>query len=200
MAVILKHRAISVMIMLAILAAGGFTLFSRANSSKAASDSSKWKTFKEDAYGFLVGYPGSWSLDVSYDRYAPGLMNADLTNKKCGFNPKECAVDCVDMRILVGKKPESGSAPGLLGQLYEDFMMVRDFSTASLISTLDMAPKKVFEVASDAPTQSMTGSCGGPLYVFETDTDFVYVFAGYGSDAATNAATVEKIISSIEIK
>ena len=54
----------------------------------------------------------------------------------------------------------------------------------------------------DGPTLSLNGSCGGPLYIFETESGyFAYIFTGYGSSAAsTSNDAIQKIISSIEIK
>lgn len=150
-----------------------------------------------------MSYPANWSLEIGYDRYAKGLMNADIVNKKCGYVPAQCGADCVDAMILVGKKPASGQTSGLPTQLYEDFMMARDFSSASpLVKTLDIGPRKVYKVDDNALTLALNGSCSGPLYIFETDSGyFVYVFAGYGADAAgSNTQTIEKIISSINIK
>ena len=202
MALILKHKAISVLLAAMVLAAAVFSIFKYSDSFRAQADSREWKNFREADYGFSMDYPAGWSLNVSYDRYSKGLMNADLSNKKCGFNSKQCDADCADIRILVGKKPSRGEASGLLTQLYEDFMMVRDFSQASLlVATLDLGAKKVFKVDDDALTLALNGVCAGPLYVFETDSgNFAYVFAGYGSNAAGNPAEVEKIISSISIK
>ena len=170
--------------------------------TKAQADPSKLKNFRENRYGFSMNYPLGWSLDVSYDYYAKGLMNVDIDNKKCASKAKQCNADCADIRILAGKKPLAGEGLGLLTQLYEDFMMVRDFSnTSALVTVLDIDSKKVFKVDDDALTLALNGICSGPLYVFETDSGyFIYVFAGYGANAAAgNSGTVEKIISSINI-
>ncbi|MFA6376892.1 MAG: hypothetical protein WCX69_05850 [Candidatus Paceibacterota bacterium] len=171
--------------------------------TKAQANPEKLKNFRENKYGFLMDYPFGWSLDVSYDYYAKGLMNADLNNKKCESKAKQCNADCADIRILAGKKPLAGEGLGLLSQLYEDFMMVRDFSgTSALVTVLEINSKKVFKVDDDALTLTLNGICPGPLYVFETDSGcFVYIFAGYGAKAAAdNSGTIEKIISSINIK
>jgi hypothetical protein len=146
-----------------------------------------------------MDYPGDWALAVDYGRYGDGLMSAELNNKKCGSAAGQCDSECIDARVLAGKIPESGATPGLFTQLYEDFMMVRDFSTASLVNALDFDSQKVFKVADNGPTLALNGRCPGPLYVFETKTGyFVYVFAGGGQNAAIDP-TIEKIINSIEI-
>lgn len=200
MALTANHRMVSVLLALAV-AAAGFWFFRYSNFSQAQTDSAKWKNFKEEVYGLSVDYPANWSFDINYDRYAAGLMGVELNNKKCNLNSGQCNADCADIRVLIGKKPNGGQTPGLFTQLYEDFMMVRDFSSAALVNTLDLNSKKVFKVASDAPTLALTGGCAGPLYVFQTDSDyFVYVFAGYGNNAAGVTGDVEKIISSINIK
>ena len=179
----------------------GFWFFNNSDFLQAKSGDNEWKNFKEDVYGLSIDYPADWSFDINYDRYADGLMGVELNNKKCDLNSGQCGVNCADVRVLIGKKPESGEGQGLFTQLYEDFMMVRDFSTASLVSTLDFAPKKVFKVDNSAVTMALNGACAGPFYVFETDSGyFAYVFAGYGAGASDATARVEEIISSIGVK
>jgi hypothetical protein len=188
----------------AVIVAAAFWLlfrFGRGGFFQANADSQEWKNFKENTYGLSIDYPAGWLLDTNYDRYAPGLMGVELSNKKCGFNSEKCNAGCIDVTILIGKKNSNEQVSGLFTQLYEDFMMVRDFSAASIVSTLDLNPKKVFKVASDAPTMALTGACAGPFYVFETDSGyFAYVFAGYGADSAGDSKNVEKIIDSISVK
>jgi len=201
MKLVLKHKIVSVLSGAAVLTAAGFLFFWYSNSTKAQADPAKLKNFQEKNYGFSMDYPSGWSLDTGYDHYARGLMNVDLDNKKCGFNSKQCNADCADVRILAGKKPLVGESTGLLAQLYEDFMMIRDFSgTSPLVTPLEMGSKKVFKVDDGALTKTLNGICSGPLYVFETDSGyFIYVFAGYGANAAANSETIEKIIPSIKI-
>jgi hypothetical protein len=128
-------------------------------------------------------------------------MGVELNNKKCNLNSGQCNADCADIRVLIGKKPNGGQTPGLFTQLYEDFMMVRDFSSAALVDTIDLDSKKIFKVSDGRVTLAMTGACAGPLYTFDTGSGyFVYVFAGYGNAAAGISGDVEKIISSIDIK
>jgi hypothetical protein len=196
---------IGLAVMAAIVAVGAWLLLKSGSGAAslfpAQTEAQKWKNFSEQKFGFSVDYPAGWALDANYDRYAPGIMDAELNNKKCGLNRNQCAAGCADVRILVGKKPEGGKATGLFSQLYEDFMMVRDFSSASLVDTLELNSKKIFKVADDQVTLAMTGACAGPLYTFDTGSGyFVYVFAGYGAEAADVSADVEKIISSISIK
>jgi len=203
MALVLRHRTVSVFLAGAALLAAVFLFFHYCDSTKAQGDPSKLKNFRENRYGFSMDYPAGWSLDVSYDYYAKGLMNADIDNKKCESRGKQCNADCADISILVGKKPSLGEGTGLLSQLYEDFMMVRDFSgTSALVTVLEINSKKVFKVDDDALTLALNGICPGPLYVFGTDSDyFIYVFAGNGANAEPGtAAVVEKIISSVNIK
>ncbi|MFZ3073989.1 MAG: hypothetical protein WA093_02570 [Minisyncoccales bacterium] len=200
MALVSKHRMILLALALVVFVLVGIRFFNFFNLYEARADDREWKNFAEDIYGFSMDYPADWSLDVDYDRYAKGLMSAELNNKKCGFSYKKCDNNCADIRIIAGKKPGGGESRGLFTQLYEDFMMVRDFSTASLISTLDFNSKKVFKVASDQPTLALTGACAGPFYTFETDSGyFVYVFAGYGANAASVDDETRKIIDSIKI-
>ena len=202
MELISKHKIVSALLAIAVLVLAGFWFFWSSGAAKAKADDSKLKNFAEKEYGFSMNYPANWSLDIGYDRYAKGIMNADIANKKCGFGSLQCDPNCVDTRILVGKKPAAGQTSGLLTQLYEDFMMARDFSNASpLVKTLDIGSRKVYKVDDNALTLALNGSCSGPLYIFETDSGyFVYVFAGYGVNAAGNSQTIEKIISSINIK
>jgi len=197
---IVRHKTISLLLAAAIFAVAGFIVFKYPGYSKAQDENAKWKSFSEDTYGLSIEYPAAWSLDAGYDHYSKGLMNVDLNNKKCGFNPKTCNSECADIRILVGQKPEGERAQGLFAQLYEDFMMVRDFSNNPIVATLELGSKKVFKVANDSATLALNGVCPGPLYVFETDSGyFVYVFAGIGQSAANIGETVEKIISSVKI-
>jgi hypothetical protein len=203
MGLISKHKIVSILLAIAVLGLAGFWLLWSLGAINVKADDSKLKNFTENEYGFSMSYPANWSLDVGYDRYAKGLMNANIANKKCGFGLAQCDSDCVDARILIGKKPASGQTSGLLTQLYEDFMMARDFSNASpLVKTLDIGSRKVYKVDDNALTLALNGSCSGPLYIFETNSGyFVYVFAGYGANAASgNSQTIEKIISSINIK
>jgi hypothetical protein len=196
-----KHKVIFVILAAGTVAAAFFWSFNRANPSEAQENLAQWKNFSESNYGFSFDYPAGWSLDISYDRYGASLMSADLSNKKCGFNPKQCAADCLDARILVGKKTSGNEVTPLFVQLYEDFMMVRDFSDASsMVSSINLGSKKVYKVANNSPTAALTGACAGPLYVFETETSFAYVFAGYGSNSVGATSTVEKIIASINIR
>lgn len=146
-----------------------------------------------------MSYPAHWALDANYNRYAAGIFSAELNNKKCGGRNGECAVECVDMRMLVAKKPLEGQGDSLLIQLYEDFMMVRDFSISPLVEEISLNSKKIFQVKHDGPTLALNGTCPGPLYVFGTGDYFVYVFAGYGADAARADNQIREIVDSIRI-
>ena len=173
-------------------------LLAKQAQTQASDDWSKWKNFNEDIYGLSIDYPAGWTADVNYDRYAPGIISAELNNKKCGAK-NQCGSDCVDVRVLVAKKPVNGQGQGLLLQFYEDFMMVRDFSISPLVSEVELDSKKIFQVESGAPTLALNGACPGPLYVFETDSGyFAYVFAGYGTNAVADGE-VRKIIDSVKI-
>jgi len=158
----------------------------------------KWKNFQENIYGFSMEYPANWALAVDYDRYAPGIISAELKNKKCAKSG-QCAGDCVDVRVLAAKKPIDGQGAGLPVQLYEDFMMVRDFSISPLVAEIELDSRKIFKVESGDPTLALNGTCAGPLYVFESGDYFVYVFAGYGADAAGADEQTREIINSIAI-
>jgi hypothetical protein len=188
---------------LAVITAFGAWLifwFGSSGRTGVSVEARNWKNFKEDIYGLSIDYPAGWAFDINYDRYAAGLMGVEMNNKKCDLNSGRCDAGCADVRVLIGKKPENGQGQGLFTQLYEDFMMVRDFSTASLVNTLDLTPKKVFRVDNGAVTAALNGACSGPFYVFEIDSGhFAYVFAGYGAGAAAVTGEVEKIIKSISI-
>ncbi|MCU0653703.1 MAG: hypothetical protein MUD10_05600 [Candidatus Pacebacteria bacterium] len=201
MGLIARHKLISISAGTAVVAVVcfGFSLFS--NFGRAEAENSKWKSFSEKNYGFSTEYPGSWSFEVGYDRYAPGLINAEITNKKCGSFSKSCNADCVDLRILSGKNPQGTATSALFIQLYENFQAVKSSHNAEMVNKMDLGGKTVYKVMSSAPTLSLNGACGGPLYIFETDAGyFAYVFAGLGERAAANEeAVVEKIISSIKV-
>jgi len=200
-----KTGIITAAVVFAIVVVAAIWLLANAdqfNFGLVQTNGQKWRNFSEKTFGFSMEYPPGWAFSVNYDRYAKGLIDIDLSNKKCDSGSKNCRSDCANIKILGGKVPEGGQASALFVQLYENFMMVRDFSGAPMVQTLNLEPKKVFKVADEEPTLALTGTCGGPLYVFETGSGyFVYVFTGLGADAAvTNQKTIEKIISSIEIK
>lgn len=182
---------------IAVIGAGGFWLLNHYGLLQAQIETGKWKNFSENEYNFSIDYPANWSLDVNYGQYAKGILSADLSNKKC--QKGQCDSDCVDARVLVARKPAGTGAQALILQLYENFMMVRDFSESPQVSALDLGAKKVFKVIDEQPTLALNGRCAGPFYVFETEKQFVYVFAGYGAGAADLSGDVEKIIESIEI-
>jgi len=201
MRLISKHRFIAVVGAIVLLGAG-FGLFWFSNSTEAEADNLKWKDFSEDDYGFSIDYPGSWSFGVSYDRYAQGLLNADLSNKKCKSFTQVCAADCADIRVLAGKIPQGSLTQPLFVQLYENLLAVKDTNNTALVEKSEIGGKTVYKVLSEGPTLSLNGACGGPLYIFETNTGyFAYVFTGLGAGASdVNKEAIEKIISSIEIK
>lgn len=200
MALASKHKLFSIAAGLIIIASVSFGMLYFFNFTQAKADDSKWKNFSENNYGFSISYPAGWSFDAEYDRYAPGLIDAVIKNKECGSSRGVCAADCADIRILAGKKPEGKLTQPLFVQLYEDLLAVKDTNNPELVQNLEIGGKTVYKVLSETPTLSMTNSCGGPLYIFETDSGyFAYVFTGLGS-VYGEEATIEKIISSINIK
>lgn len=145
-------------------------------------------------------YPGNYSFNVGYDRYAKGLLSVDVVDKKCSGAAGECNANCVDVRIFVGGRPDSDSNQ-LFIQLYEDMLAVKDTDNPELVQKTDISGKTVYKILNEAPTLSLNGSCGGPLYIFDAGAGyFAYVFAGYGADATIyGETTVQKIISSFSI-
>jgi hypothetical protein len=202
MKLVKRHKLISAAAGILILAVAGFGLFWFSNSTKAEADNSKWKTFSENNYGFSLDYPGNWSFGASYDRYAQGLIDVEMTNRKCGSIAKICAADCIDFRVLAGKIPEGSVSQALFVQLYEDLLAVKDTNNPELVQKMEIGGKTVYKVLAEGPTLSLNGECGGPLYIFETDTGyFAYVFTGLGENLVNaSKETIEKIISSIGIK
>ena len=202
MALISKHKVLSIVVGIIVLAGAGFSLFWFSNHTEAEANSSKWKNFSETNFGFSMDYPGSWSFGASYDRYANGLIDVALSNKKCVSIVDACAADCVDVRVLAGKKPEGSSTPALFVQLYEDLLGIKDTNNPELVQKIEIGGKTVYKVLKEGPTLSLNGKCGGPLYIFETDAGyFAYVFTGLGTNAATASKdTIEKMIASMDIK
>ena len=199
MASLAKNRAVSFLLALAALFLAGFWLLERFDLSWAQNSAvDDWKEFAEDRHGFSILYPQNWAFDISYDNYSSGLLAAKIENKKCEINSSQCAAGCVDIRMLSGKKNLESGASALLVQLYENFMMVRDFPSAPLVQIVDIGGKKVFKVADEQATLALNGNCPGPLYVFETQNHFVYVFVGNGADAGA-LIEVDKIIGSINV-
>ena len=192
-----KKTIVAGAMFLALVAAAVFLLVKQAQSQPFFG--AEWKDFRENTLGVSFVYPSNWNLAANYDRYAPGIFSAEMDNKKCASAPGKCASECVDLRILAAKKPLDGRGDSLVVQLYEDFMMVRDFSVSSLVAEINSGSKKVFRVDHGGPTLALNGTCSGPLYLFEAGDYFVYVFAGYGDAVADPAGRTEKIIDSISI-
>ena len=202
MAIISRHRLFSVVAGIIILAGAGFSLFWFSYRTEAEADNSKWKNFSETEYGLSMDYLGNWSFGASYDRYAKGLIDVALSNRKCQSIVEGCSADCVDIRVLAGKTPEGSSPQALFVQLYEDLLAVKDTNNPELVQKMDIGGKTVYKVLAEGPTLSMNGKCGGPLYIFETRAGyFAYVFTGLGSNAANASKDmIEKMIASIDIK
>ncbi len=193
-----RKKTFSILASLTVFVAAGFWLLNHCGLLQAQNDGGKWKNFTEGVYGFSVDYPADWGIDANYDQYAPGIISAEMHNKECG-GQNQCGFDCVDIRILAAKKEIGGKSHGLLLQLYEDFMMVRDFADASLVKEVDLAGKKAFELVDNQATLALNGRCGGPFYVFETEKHFVYIFTGYGADIAEISGEAKKIIESVKV-
>lgn len=181
---------------LVLVAAAIFLLVRQAQSQPFFG--AEWKDFRENTLGISFAYPSSWNLVADYDHYAPGIFSAEMDNKKCAGAPGKCGSECIDLRILAAEKPLDGRGDSLVVQLYEDFMMVRDFSVSPLVAEIDSGSKKVFQVDHGGPTLALTGACAGPLYLFEAGDYFVYVFAGYGDSVQANNQ-IREIIDSIII-
>ena len=117
-----------------------------------------------------------------------------------GLALKQCNDDCIDVRVLVGKKPGPDQKDGLYAQLYQDLLSVKESNNTELFSQSEIAGKNVYKILSGAPTLSLNGACSGPLYIFEADSGyFVYIFAGSGANAGANTQQlVQKIIASID--
>jgi len=182
---------------LALVAGAVFLLVKQAQSQPFFG--AEWKDFRENTFGISFAYPSNWNLAADYDHYAPGIFSAEMGNKKCAGAPERCDPGCVDLRILAAKKPLDGRGDSLVVQLYEDFMMVRDFSVSPLVAEIDSGSKKVFQVDHGGPTLALNGACAGPLYLFEAGDYFVYVFAGYGDSARGENDKIREIINSIRI-
>lgn len=182
---------------LVLVAAAIFLLVRQAQSQPFFG--AEWKNFRENTLGISFAYPSSWNLVADYDHYAPGIFSAEMDNKKCAGAPGKCGSECIDLRILAAEKPLDGRGDSLVVQLYEDFMMVRDFSVSPLVAEIDSGSKKVFQVDHGGPTLALNGACAGPLYLFEAGDYFVYVFAGYGDSASGENDKIREIINSIRI-
>ena len=195
-----RRRVISIICCAAIIAGAGAWILNHPAFLRAQVDESEWKNFSEKRVGLSLDYPRSWSFDLGYDRYSKGLVNVDIVNKKCGGSSGACAADCVDIRVFAGGQPTAGSSQ-LFIQLYEDMLAVKDTNNPELVQKLDIGDKIVYKILNEAPTLSLNGSCAGPLYIFDSRSGyFVYIFAGYGADAASSGEeTVEKVISSLII-
>jgi hypothetical protein len=162
----------------------------------------KWKNFSEDRFGFKMAYPADWNIGRDYDRYADGMLDIDLNNKKNGRRA-ECGSRYIDLRIFIGDKPEAeaeNSGSDLKSQLFREIEMIKNSGNADLVESLDIEGKSAFKIKSDAPTLSLNGRCPGPLYLLDTDSMFVYIFAGTGNEARDlGEKMVEQIISSIKV-
>ncbi|MCX6758513.1 MAG: hypothetical protein NTX14_02295 [Candidatus Nealsonbacteria bacterium] len=98
-----------VVLLFLVLATGFFFLrFVKAEPIEAESGTQKWKNFSENRFGFAMDYPSNWGIDHAYDRYAAGMLDIDLNNKKNGWN-SECGPEYVDLRIFVGSEPGIGT-------------------------------------------------------------------------------------------
>lgn len=201
MGLILRHKAISILICAAALAAAGIFMlkYFRIMSADA---SGSIKYFREAAYGFAMQYPTDWSITSGYGRYAPGLIDVNLNNKKCWIGYTECRPDCVDIRIFAGKKPANVQGSDLGAQLYRQAEFVKTADNKDLAEQIDVAGIAVTKIKATAPTQALNGACAGPLYIYETGSGtFVYVFSGFGTGVGYDAGQemVKQIISSITV-
>lgn len=199
-----RTRAIFWMIFLVMIAAAGYFFwnFIKAEPIEAEDEIKKWKVLSETRFGLKMDYPSNWDIRQDYDKYAAGMLNVDLNNKKNGSGA-ECGSRYVDLRIFIGNKPESGaenSGSDLLSQLYREIEMIKNSGNDDLVESMKIEGKSAFKIKSDAPTLSLNGRCPGPLYLVDTKNSFIYIFAGTGSDAReTGEKAVEKIIASINI-
>ena len=201
MDMVLKHKAISILLG-AIILVGVGTFALKYFRIMGADASSSVKYFRETAHGFEMQYPTDWSIASGYGRYAAGLLDIELNNNKCWIGYTDCRADCVDIRIFAGKKPDSDQGADLGAQLYRQAQTAKIANNKDLVEQMDIGGKKVTKIKSTAPTQALNGSCGGPLYIYETDSGtFVYIFSGFGSNMSYSAGedTVKQIISSINI-
>ena len=201
MDMVLKHKIVSILICMVILACAGFFTL-KYFRIMGADASSSVKYFQVADHGFEMQYPTDWSIASGYGRYAAGLLDVELNNKKCWIGYTECRADCVDIRIFAGKKPASGQGSGLGAQLYQQAQTAKAADNKDLVEQMDMGGKKVTKIKSTAPTQALNGACAGPLYIYEADSGtFVYIFSGYGSGVSFAAGEdmVKQIISSINV-
>lgn len=169
-----------------IVAAGAFLWHCvKVEPIEAESAAKKWKNFSEERFGFSMDYPPGWDIDRAYDRYAAGMLNIDLNNKKNGRNAG-CGPEYIDLRIFIGDKPKdvaANSGNDLKSRLYQEIEMIKNSGNADLVENMNIEGKNAFKIKSDAPTLSLNGRCPGPLYLVDAGDAFVYVFAGTGSEA-----------------
>lgn len=173
--------------------------WAKGQSLEAGSNDGKWKHFSEDRFGFQMDYPRYWKADHAYERYAAGMLDLDLNNKKKGTG-SGCGFEYIDVKIFVGNKDEAGRANDLKSQLYREIETIKNSGKADLVEKIDVEGMNVYKVKSDAPTLSLNGSCPGPLYLIDTGGKaFVYIFAGMGEGAKERWEMESKrIISSIK--
>jgi hypothetical protein len=201
MSTVLKHKAISILICVVVLAGVGFFAL-KYFRIMGADASSSVKYFRETDHGFVMQYPIDWSIASGYGRYAAGLLDIELNNNKCWVGYTECRADCVDIRIFAGKNPDNDQGTDLGAQLYHQAQAAKTANNKDLAEQMDIGGKLVTKIKSTAPTQALNGACGGPLYIYETDSGtFVYIFSGFGSgiDYAASEDIVKQIISSINV-
>jgi len=130
-----KHRLTLMIGLILIFMVAGFFILQQPNFLSAQinnSNNSKFKNFSENRFGLSLDYPQNWAFDIGYDRYAPGLMDIALVDKKCA---SACPADCIDIRIFAGAKPTNTSNQ-LFIQLYENAIAVKDTNNPDLVQKL----------------------------------------------------------------
>lgn len=89
-------------------------------------DTSDWKVYRNEGYGFEVSYPGDWQVFAVYSSrgvgqqyYIPGINPETITFHEPGKNP---ALDAPSIKIIVGAPGFVSSEPAtncIQGQPYE---------------------------------------------------------------------------------
>jgi len=198
-----KYKVIALICSAVIIGTGAIFGIKHFNLKPSPADAfAAVENFSLTEHGFSMQYPAGWSIKSGWARYAPNILDIELNNNKCWLGYTECRADCIDIRIFSGKNSDNNQNANLGSQLYTQMQAIKSSDKKEMVEKIDINGLTVYKVNSNGPTQALNGACSGPLYAFETNDSFVYIFAGFGANFSFAAGEdlVKKLILSITVK
>lgn len=185
---------IPLVIILAVLAVGGYWVWQRRD--KTTEFTTSWKTYRNEQFGFEVKYPKEWDFEAQSTDGTYNFLDIHLDNSKIQSDSPSCPQDFIGLEIQVGHPKNSNLS-------FESFVKSRvsekigGLEPSGKIETLTrkIAGKTVFKVENSGWD---SGCAKEGYFIGQSDDRYSYVFTGYNMSDSLARETIDQILSTFK--